>query len=76
MVIPKKQKFYKIFTCPECRYRKFTSLRALNIHYTKQHSEKRKKFGLTKKNQGFAKITGKARLQKQKLIFNILPIQA
>jgi len=28
----------KIFTCPECRYRKFESLSALNIHMGKAHT--------------------------------------
>ena len=27
----------KIFTCPECRYRKFESLQNLNVHIGKSH---------------------------------------
>ncbi len=28
----------KIFCCPECRYRKFASLNALNVHMGKMHT--------------------------------------
>jgi len=28
---------YKIFTCPECKFRKFESLIALNVHIGKSH---------------------------------------
>jgi len=28
----------KIFTCPECKFRKFESLMALNVHIGKCHS--------------------------------------
>ena len=28
----------KIFTCPECKFRKFESLMALNVHMGKCHS--------------------------------------
>jgi len=28
----------KIFTCPECKFRKFESLNALNVHIGKSHS--------------------------------------
>jgi len=27
----------KIFTCPECKFRKFESLNALNVHIGKSH---------------------------------------
>ena len=27
----------KIFTCPECKFRKFASLNALNVHIGKSH---------------------------------------
>jgi len=33
----KKMK-YKIFTCPECKFRKFESINALNVHMGKSHS--------------------------------------
>ena len=29
---------YKIFTCPECKFRKFESLVALNVHMGKCHT--------------------------------------
>ena len=32
----KKMK-YKIFTCPECKFRKFESINALNVHIGKSH---------------------------------------
>jgi len=28
----------KIFTCPECKFRKFESINALNVHIGKSHS--------------------------------------
>ena len=28
----------KIFCCPECRFRKFATIAALNIHITKNHN--------------------------------------
>ena len=28
----------KIFTCPECKFRKFETLNAVNIHLGKSHS--------------------------------------
>ena len=33
----KKMK-YKIFTCPECKFRKFESINALNVHIGKSHT--------------------------------------
>ena len=29
---------YKIFTCPECKFRKFESINALNVHLGKAHT--------------------------------------
>ena len=28
----------KIFTCPECKFRKFESINALNVHLGKSHT--------------------------------------
>jgi len=28
----------KIFTCPECKFRKFESINALNVHIGKSHT--------------------------------------
>ncbi len=28
----------KIFTCPECKFRKFESVNALNVHMAKSHT--------------------------------------
>jgi hypothetical protein len=28
----------KIFTCPECKFKKFESINALNVHIGKSHS--------------------------------------
>ncbi len=57
-VIKPKIELHKIFACPECRYRKFTSIRALNTHFTKEHKNKKLKF-YVKRGRGMAKSTKK-----------------
>lgn len=54
-----KIKKLRIFACPECHKKKFTSLMGLNNHLTKKHPEKRMKIDLTA--QGRARSRGKSK---------------
>lgn len=61
-----KIKWAKIFGCPDCK-KKFDSLLALNIHYTKRHPEKKRKFYVHRSGHGVSKYSGPRLRVKQDL---------
>ena len=52
---------YKIFTCPECKFRKFESINALNVHIGKSHTVDYKV--VIRNNQIFTKKKTRATVQ-------------
>ena len=51
----------KIFTCPECKFRKFESINALNVHIGKSHTVDYKV--VIRNNQIFTKKKTRATVQ-------------
>ena len=55
-----KKMIRKIFTCPECKFRKFESINALNVHIGKSHIVDYKISIINNKPVFKRKIRGKA----------------
>jgi len=56
----------KIFSCPECRMKRFSSLKNLKIHFGKVHSELKYEINIDSRGRAYIRITSKPIIIKSK----------